>query len=1006
MTRRISGVILLVFFVFVMVRPSHGWTQAVSLSQDMTREAIYSQYQRYKLSAKNDYSAVIDKRTIVDLATRNPSWSVAQLQYELEKHRADRGKLIQNRIGGAKVPGTIRDVGNMAVGLSSIAVGALATPVAGAVVGVVGKTTLDRGVSIYENWASPEVRTQAAQQLYDAHRQGQLFIDEVNAAARTLRVRNQRARAVLDQIDRESIGIDMGTSVSAITTQDIAFAAILQNVHILKALHSDGSLAIGVDELVALGRQSAVDVRELVQHSRTGQANELLRQEREQKYAAIESATYILGTLLGRTATTQSLGQQVIAFGNAGVAMSRAVDRFNAATNSGGQYGSLILTADLIGIGFALANAFSKEPSPDQIIIEQLEALHLFLEDFYKAVQQRFDRVDLQLNTIWKSLTEHYARTGFEADVAADSLVGLNRDLFATYERIGRAEARLMAAMSNMLTLRVQERVDRIVLAQRLPSVSKLTRDAISISSFAANALNGQPFVYVDRVSNMPDAELIGALSGAASARAARESTDLEDLGAAVNLVDQLLRNNDQLRSPQLANPTAWVFVARQYQRLLNHLGGIVAQRIPRTATQQLAEPAEQLQSALDGLLGRAGEAAEAKKGQAVLARLLSDYEGAALELARRLEEERPAFSAANARGVSFWLSLNEALEEEAARTFFSPINIALPLCDGFRAEHFLGTLRHFPLHFPAESYRWIDPAFRLAARLGGPNIVLCHYTRLDLWGSGYLRFAVSAQVDGLSVMSRALDAKDEPGGDAARTLDTASLWDQRYKARFATEAQEDTWEQYQKLADDPNARGTHKWLKYCAPLGKRPTPGSPEAANCDAWRRDLSVPWRTGVANHFEVIASAGYERDELRQRIIDVVIVPAMLNARRSYAAFVLQRLSSNPALGEQARKLTLKKQTLIATLSLAYAGQMANSDQLRASFFGSEQLFDEASLKKFFENDVSDGGRVLTIETEMARRISAARKTLADTGPQEGIRSVDTVLATVLQHHASVP
>jgi hypothetical protein len=124
-----------------------------------------------------------------------------------------------------------------------------------------------------------------------------------------------------------------------------------------------------------------------------------------------ESSIYVLSTFV--SLVDQRLGRQIGAVGGAAIDITRQVMNFVDAAPKLGQLatalGSAVLTANVLSAAIAVISMFGpEEPTPDQIILDEIGHLRDQVRDLKVQMNARFDRIDRALVKIYDALDTHF----------------------------------------------------------------------------------------------------------------------------------------------------------------------------------------------------------------------------------------------------------------------------------------------------------------------------------------------------------------------------------------------------------------------------------------------------------------------------------------------------------------------------------------------------------------------------------------------------------------------
>ncbi|MCP1774738.1 hypothetical protein [Bradyrhizobium japonicum] len=967
----------LLFTVFFAITLLPTQSNGMTLSKTQTDALIYDDYQRYKLSQKNDYSSILDKQYAITLIQRNPKISEKEVLLEVQRSQAERRELISTVTNGYKLPTTINSLGDAAVGLGTLLSGSKVGPY----VGVGAKLLLDAGKSYYESTRTPEARFQAEQGLYSARKEGEALIAHVNDEARKLRSKNPVAASVLDKLDTDSIGASMRDSQAEITKRDAAYGSVLDARNITKRIGPNGSLSVEIDDIKKEGEQITALITKSVSEGQKKAADEAEHRARLANYDTMESGLLLVTNLLQMDGKTAKFGAQLSAAGSTALSIGRSIENFRFSDKGSGQ--SLKLTFDVVNAAMALAQALDSQPTFEQIALEQISQIREFLESFKKEMHERFDRVDLQLNTIWNRLTTGLDKLQSSAHLASIELANIRAELFALGDRMGRFESRVMWALGEKSREEIALAVDEIVRSTSPAKYADFERVAIRLANFARSSVNSPPFVISEPLTELSVDEQVTAFSGVATTTANRpafKSSGLGAIGPAINLIDQAARVSDKPQDPLLASPEAWVFSADQFVRLWLAQSSKNRDRLKKDIIEDIVGPGVRLSKSIDGVLGKRNDTSEVGKAHSLLAALLESYRKEVETFREQFQKLREEFSAQELKGVSFWKSRDEVLNEEATRPLFSPPN-EIPTCSNISPYDIVeGAFRDQSLGYPPGYEKSIDPIFAIAKRLNLLQMDFCHHGDI-LSMTGFPTYRVAASVSNVAIADQMMPM-EEPL--AALGLGTVTeLWNKKYRDRFGKESKPEDFIVHKMTA----SVSYQFYLSNCTPLTEPPK-GQLES-DCKKWASD---PYAKPL--WFDRLSTPAYQRNELKQAVLDKVSV-ALINARSKFAEDAKVRLRST--LFPSLRKITLAKQRMLAVLSLGYSHRISEDDDLRSIFFGTEQLFDEHSLLAYLD-DPDAGVRAVILDKEFDQRMQTSKSIFSQLEPNRGLPGLQRMLASL--------
>jgi hypothetical protein len=181
-------------------------------------------------------------------------------------------------------------------------------------------------------------------------------------------------------------------------------------------------------------------------------------QEKQLRMEAASSTVYLLSSFIGFS--DPDLGKQVSVAGNAAIHLVSSITKFNdfASRLKGGSssgsfdeataLGTLVLTGNIFGSAMQIVSLFSDSgPSPDQIIMQQLQQISQQIIELSREMNSRFDRVDqslidikLNLSQIYNGLTEQLASIAAGVGRLEDKVQIVESKLSRLQSDLGRME--------------------------------------------------------------------------------------------------------------------------------------------------------------------------------------------------------------------------------------------------------------------------------------------------------------------------------------------------------------------------------------------------------------------------------------------------------------------------------------------------------------------------------------------------------------------------------------
>ncbi len=183
---------------------------------------------------------------------------------------------------------------------------------------------------------------------------------------------------------------------------------------VMGKLRPDGTMELSVRQIMDLNAKHNLATQQqlesLIRHLGKKEQVEQRQRMSQLDVNSVAARIYLLSTFieLGDKRTAQLTA----AVGYSGIAVYQAVDRFRNALASASksefvkvkELSSLILAADMAGIAKNLVGVIVGGPSPDEIMIEQINGLRKQLVALGEEMHGRFDQVDKSLNIIYREI--------------------------------------------------------------------------------------------------------------------------------------------------------------------------------------------------------------------------------------------------------------------------------------------------------------------------------------------------------------------------------------------------------------------------------------------------------------------------------------------------------------------------------------------------------------------------------------------------------------------------
>ena len=164
---------------------------------------------------------------------------------------------------------------------------------------------------------------------------------------------------------------------------------------------------------------------------------------------AAESSISAISQLIGLA--DPRLAHQVQTAGSTTIQVGEAVSKFLQTTEKGADsfaqgLAGVALTGNIIGAAVQVFSLFGDGgPSPDQVILEQIQELSKQIDDLHRDMDARFDRVDASLNNILTVLHDNFAQIAFQLNATANDVHAIQEGLLDLQAQVNRLQQYLFA---------------------------------------------------------------------------------------------------------------------------------------------------------------------------------------------------------------------------------------------------------------------------------------------------------------------------------------------------------------------------------------------------------------------------------------------------------------------------------------------------------------------------------------------------------------------------------
>jgi hypothetical protein len=277
----------------------------------------------------------------------------------------------------------------------------------------------------------PEAQIIAQAEVFNSYSGAQAYQADTWSSLYQLAQANPQAAQVVNTFFGTYLHATTADSASSILVNNPDFAANQNIQSIAQMMGQDGSVRTSLDDLLAAAqRQSArmqsgfqvdltllknIDQQQTVfaKYVTDQQARAALQADRQHQIdqlalQAADSGVYLLSTF-AKLSGNNDAARTISVAGGAAIQVYKSVSEFQksaAALGDAGQtLGSVVLTGNLVGAALNIVSLFSQSgPTVDQVILDQLQAIRKQIADLSQQMNDRFNRVDLELNQIYTTL--------------------------------------------------------------------------------------------------------------------------------------------------------------------------------------------------------------------------------------------------------------------------------------------------------------------------------------------------------------------------------------------------------------------------------------------------------------------------------------------------------------------------------------------------------------------------------------------------------------------------
>jgi hypothetical protein len=465
---------------------------------------------------------------------------------------------------------------------------------------------------------------------------------------------NPRFREAMDLMLSNDLGVSVARDIDP--RKVLEMPELHVSGRITQAFNPDGSLSISLQELRKLSEEEFEKLKNLmgeqleflrrlekeqqvlVTWTMKEDARRLAEEERQRKAEAYQiaiggaqSTVYLLSTLAGFG--DPKLGREIYVVGNAAIQVTDSVVKFaDAASKLSGislGFSSAILAGNIVGAVMNVVSLFQQGPTPEQMILDEIEELQDQVSELRTEMHDRFDRIDQALNAIYETLLERFN----QIDVRLGELSGEVQEIQQVLARI---ESRLSRFTSNTYEwLQASGQRELRTAINGAIDYKELTGENMEFSDYADHENVFHSWATIHAFDELEQDT---------------QSRDYEDDDVLRELDSRALESNimylatwlskqglPSFATTPLANLRTWAMSARAYVELRSDWPGY-AKRISPTRNDRVEEVGEELRSALQRItLG--GTSSQPRANRALFELLYSNYGNKYKELDERLHQ-------------------------------------------------------------------------------------------------------------------------------------------------------------------------------------------------------------------------------------------------------------------------------------------------------------------------------------------------------------------------------
>ena len=206
-------------------------------------------------------------------------------------------------------------------------------------------------------------------------------------------------------------------------------------------------------DTIALGKEIVQTQGSLTTAYTSQQQNELLKAKQEKAYKENQKKLGTLSTSLSLISeiagyVNPKVAREIQIVGGAAIRLASSINDFNNTAVNLFKSGALnnavsgaILTGNVVAIGLQLFSMFgNSSPSPEQMILEQIQELRKEVQQLRKEMHERFDRIDQSLDKIYETMDNRFDKIDFSLGRINGNVDSIREELVKIHDDLNKVE--------------------------------------------------------------------------------------------------------------------------------------------------------------------------------------------------------------------------------------------------------------------------------------------------------------------------------------------------------------------------------------------------------------------------------------------------------------------------------------------------------------------------------------------------------------------------------------